>query len=45
MWDLDNVINVVRHYVLGDGKIFPRHQHATIDFALKKIAFLFFFSN
>ena len=23
-----NVINVVRHYILGDGKIFPRHQHA-----------------
>ena len=23
-----NVINVVRHYLLGDGKDFPRHQHA-----------------
>ena len=23
-----NVINVVRHYFLGDGKVFPRHQHA-----------------
>ena len=22
-----NVINVVRHYILGDGKVFPRHQH------------------
>ena len=23
-----NVINVVRQYLLGDGKVFPRHQHA-----------------
>ena len=23
-----NVINVVRHYLLGDAKVFPRHQHA-----------------
>ena len=23
-----NDINVVRHYILGDGKLFPRHQHA-----------------
>ena len=23
-----NVINVVRHYIPGDGKVFPRHQHA-----------------
>ena len=22
-----NVINVVRHYIPGDGKVFPRHQH------------------
>ena len=22
-----NVINVVRHYILGDGKVFSRHQH------------------
>ena len=25
-----NVINVVRHYIHGDGKVFPRHQHASI---------------
>ena len=23
-----NVINVVRHYMLGDGNVFSRHQHA-----------------
>ena len=23
-----NVINVVSHYLRGDGKVFPRHQHA-----------------
>ena len=23
-----NVINVIRHFILGDGKDFPRHQHA-----------------
>ena len=27
IWDLD-VINVVRHYLRGDGNVFPRHQHA-----------------
>ena len=23
-----NAISVVRHYLLGDGEVFPRHQHA-----------------
>ena len=23
-----NVINVIRHYILGDGKVFPRNQQA-----------------
>ena len=41
IWDLENVINVVRHYILGDGKVFPRHQHATIDIALNYFASLF----
>ena len=34
IWDLENVINVVRHYILGDGRVFPGNQHATIDIAL-----------
>ena len=36
-----NVINAVRHYILGDGKVFARHQHATVDIALKEFASLF----
>ena len=39
-----NVINVVRHYMTSDGKVFPRHQHvrhSTIYIVLNWLASLF----
>ena len=35
-----NVINVVRHYILGDGEVFPRHQYVTTDIVLNYFASL-----
>ena len=40
-----NVINVVRQYLLGDGKVFPRHQHAGHATPLSTIRSIFMTSE